>query len=124
MNKMMENILAMISLHYVSDREDTPMWKQQKQMKKPDYLNNLLELWQERPPFRDDIPTNSYEMFHVPHFYHVAQGQKMLSADKAEKMISAYGKNQFVNKLVSDIKLEQTAHAKVDHAEALRQIQL
>lgn len=124
MNTMMENILAMISLHYVSDREDTSMWRQQKQMKKPDYLNNLLELWQERPPFRDDIPTNNYEMFHVAHFYHVAQGQKMLSAEKAEKMISAYGKNQFVNKLISDIKLDQTAHAKVDHAEALRQIQL
>jgi tryptophan halogenase len=124
MNMMMENILAMISLHYISDRDDTPMWRQQKLMKKPGYLTNLLELWQERPPFLYDIPSVNYEMFLVPHFYHVAQGQKLLSAKKAREMIKAYGTEEYVHKLISDIKLDQTSQAKVDHAEALRQIQI
>jgi tryptophan halogenase len=124
MNIMMENILAMISLHYISDREDSEMWRQQKIMKKPDYLVNLLELWQERPPLPYDISSNHYEMFLVPHFCHVAQGQKLISADKAREMIKAYGTDEFVHKLISDIKLDQTSHAKVDHAESLRQIQI
>ena len=124
MNVMMENILAMISLHYISDRDDSEMWRQQKMMKKPDYLLNLLELWQERPPFPFDIPSNNYEMFLVPHFCHVAQGQKLISAKKAGEMIKSYGTEEYVHKLMTDIKLNQTSHAKVDHAEALRQIQV
>jgi hypothetical protein len=63
-------------------------------------------------------------MFLVPHFYHVAQGQKLLSASKAGDMIRAYGTEEFVHKLISDIRLGQTSHAKVDHAESLRQIQI
>jgi tryptophan halogenase len=124
MNIMMDNILAMISLHYISDREDSAMWRQQKLMKKPEYLSNLLDLWKERPPFQYDISSNNYEMFLVPHFYHVAQGQKLLSASKAGDMIRAYGTEEFVHKLISDIRLGQTSHAKVDHAESLRQIQI
>lgn len=124
MNKMMENILAMISLHYISDRNDSPMWSQQQHMKKPDYLLELLDLWSERPPYMYDIPTHNYEMFLVPHFYHVAQGQKMLSVKAAEKMIKSFGSEEMVRKLVSDAKLNQTSHAKVDHAESLRQIQV
>jgi tryptophan halogenase len=124
MNKMMENILAMISLHYISDRNDSPMWAQQQHMKKPDYLLELLDLWAERPPFMYDISANNYEMFLVPHFYHVAQGQRLLSAKAAAKMIKSFGAEEMVRKLVSDAKLNQTAHSKVDHAESLRQIQL
>ncbi len=124
MNKMMDNILAMISLHYISDREDSEMWREQKNMEIPEYLKNLLDLWEERPPFDNDIPRNNYEMFLVPHFYHVAQGQGLLSAKRAEQMIYSYGSEEYINKIVSDAKLSQTAHAKVDHAEALKQLQI
>ena len=124
MNIMMDNILAMISLHYISDRDDSAMWRQQQIMKKPDYLLNLLELWQERPPLPNDISSNNYEMFLVPHFYHVAQGQKMISERKSREMIKAYGAEEFVHKLMSDIQLDQTSYAKVDHAESLRQVQI
>jgi len=124
MNIMMENILAMISLHYISDRTDSAMWRQQQVMKKPDYLLELLDLWQERPPYPYDISGNNYEMFLIPHFYHVAQGQKVLSAKAAEDMISSFGSEEMVKRIVSDAKLKQTAHAKVDHAESLRQIQI
>jgi hypothetical protein len=71
-----------------------------------------------------DISANNYEMFLVPHFYHVAQGQRLLSAKAAAKMIKSFGAEEMVRKLVSDAKLNQTAHSKVDHAESLRQIQL
>lgn len=124
MNIMMDNISAMISLHYISDREDTEMWREQKHMKKPEYLTELLDLWQERPPFPNDISSNNYEMFLVPHFYHVAQGQGLLSAEAAEKMIYSFGAEELVHRTVLDIKLSQTSHAKIDHAQALKEISI
>lgn len=124
MTEMMDNISAMISLHYISDRSDSQMWLDQQNMEKPEYLTNLLELWKERPPFQSDISTNNFEMFLVPHFYHVAQGQGLLSPYRAEQMIQYFGIEEIVHRSVLDAKLEQTSHAKVDHAEALRQIQI
>lgn len=124
MNIMMENILAMISLHYVSDRVDSSMWLEQKNMKKPEYLQNLLEIWAERPPFQTDIGFSNYEMFLVPHFYHVAQGQGVLSAKRAEEMIQSFAAEESVHRMVLDAKLGQTAHAKVDHAQALKELQI
>lgn len=124
MNIMMDNICAMISIHYISDREDSEMWKQQKLMKKPAYLIDLLELWSERPPFMYDIGTNNYEMFLVPHFYHVAQGQKLLSAKRASDMLYSYSAEEQAHQMMLEAKLAQTSHAKVDHAESLREIQI
>ena len=125
MNRMMENILAMISLHYISDRTDSPMWLAQKQeMKIPEYLQELLDLWQERSPSYYDVETNNYEMFIMPHLYHVAQGQKLLSKDAAERMISMYNIKEETKQEVFQAKLFQSSHTKVDHAEALRQIQI
>lgn len=124
MNLMMENILAMISLHYISDRDDSPMWKAQQNMLIPDYLQSLLDLWKERPIFPYDIPHNNYEMFHAAHFAHVAQGQKVFSSQKSRKLIENFGVVENIKKMVWDAKLNQTGHAKVDHAESLRQIQI
>jgi tryptophan halogenase len=124
MNIMMENILAMISLHYISDRDDTEMWKTQKSMPIPDYLSNLIELWKERPIFPYDISHNNYEMFHSAHFAHVAQGQKIFTPSKSRIMIENFNAVEEVKKQVWDAKLAQTGHAKVDHAESLRQIQI
>lgn len=124
MNIMMENICAMISLHYISDRRDSDMWIEQSQMDKPDYLKNLLEIWSYRSPMFNDIPTSNYEMFLVPHFYHVGQGQKIFSKENATKMINMFGIRQDVRNLIYDAKLKQSDHHRIDHAKALREIQI
>jgi hypothetical protein len=124
MNIMMENICAMISLHYISDRRDSDMWIEQSQMDKPDYLKNLLEIWSYRSPMFNDIPTSNYEMFLVPHFYHVGQGQKVFSKENATKIINMFGIRQDVKNLIYDAKLKQSDHHRIDHARALREIQI
>ena len=124
MNEMMENILAMIRLHYMSDRRDSDMWIEQSVTPVPDYLQELLDIWQERPPFRSDIPVSQFNLFHVPHFYHVAQGQKLLNPQAAGLMIKNFNIYNEVKYAVSNAKLGQTNHAKVDHAEALKQLQI
>jgi hypothetical protein len=93
MNIMMENILAMISLHYISDREDSEMWRQQKMMKKPDYLVNLLELWQERPPLPYDISSMSlFEQYFagVPVFFPTKEFYKECIKNKIAQFIVRY----------------------------------
>ena len=124
MNEMMENILAFISLHYISDRDDSSMWKEQKVMPKPDYLSELLELWNERPPFFNDISSNNYEMFQVPHFYHVVQGQKLFNPSMASLMLQSFNIEEQAKYAAYDAKLKQSDHERIDHAESLREIQI
>ena len=108
----------------MSDRRDSDMWIEQSVTPVPDYLQELLDIWQERPPFRSDIPVSQFNLFHVPHFYHVAQGQKLLNPQAAGLMIKNFNIYNEVKYAVSNAKLGQTNHAKVDHAEALKQLQI
>ena len=124
MSIMMENILSVISLHYMSDRRDSQMWIDQSMMKKPDYLINLLELWTERPPFFNDISYSNYEMFLVPHFYHIGQGQGIFNPNPSSIAISRFGFEEIAKHAYYDAKLQQTESAGIDHAESLRQIQI
>lgn len=124
MNLMMENILAMIRLHYISDRSDSSMWIEQGKMPIPDYLQNLLDIWSERPPSYEDIPSNNYELFLVPHFYHVGQGQGIFKKENSSMLINRFGITSQVDYAVSYAKLNQTSHSKIDHAESLKQIQV
>lgn len=124
MSIMMDNILSMISLHYISDRNDTDMWREQANMPIPEYLQNLLNLWNERPPFPYDISQNNYEMFLVPHFYHVAQGQKVFSNQRSSILIDRFNIREITKNHIYDAKMRQTDHPKVDHAKSLKDLQL
>jgi len=87
---LMDNLLTMISMHYITDRTDSAMWIEQKKAKLPETLSNLLELWKERSPRMSDIATHGYELFGVSHFWHVAQGQNLLSSNSARLENNAY----------------------------------
>ena len=121
---MMENILCMISLHYVSDKKDTKFWQDVSNCKKPEYLEYLIELWSERPMFMGDIKSTGYEMFREPHFYHVANGQGLMNAQSHRNMLNAFGLIDEAKLLVSNAKLGQVDHERIDHGQALREIQI
>ena len=104
MESMMENILCMISLHYISDRQDTEFWKDIYNLKRPDMLSEYIELWNERPPVHSDFKGFGYELFHAPHFYHVANGQGVISREMANKMLVSFNLVEEANKLVNDAK--------------------
>lgn len=90
MEALMNNILMMISMHYVSDREDTEMWRAQKTAKRPQQLMDMLALWNERTPRQNDLPVHGYEMFGIAHFWHVAQGQNLLNTATAMEENNAH----------------------------------
>jgi len=87
MDEFHQNLIAMISLHYISDRRDSEFWIDCSHLKKPEYLQNMLDLWKERPPHFSDLTLNGYELFQAPHFWHVAQGQGLVSADSCERSL-------------------------------------
>jgi len=84
MSEFHENLIAMIALHYISDRRDSQFWIDCSNNKKPEYLENMLSLWKERPPQFNDLTLNGYELFQAPHFWHVAQGQGLVSRELCE----------------------------------------
>ena len=119
MDSMMDNILCMISLHYVSDRNDTEMWIAQQQADKPELLQHLLQLWNVRGPEISDIPSNGFELFGAAHLWHVAQGQGVLNAEMASIQLDAYGSRKNVLEYTTNFTKQLLAEKLVDHAEAL-----
>ena len=117
--KMMDNILTMIRLHYISDRRDTPFWVASSKMKINDSLQELLDLWQERVPCRNDVGTVNGEMFHAPHLFHVAQGQGVLNSRAATLMIDNFNLRKQVELDISNRRHARFNHELVDHRESL-----
>lgn len=84
---IMENLAAMICLHYVSDRDDTPFWSHQKNRPKPQLLETLLEVCKRRGFEHHDIPSTNFELFQAFHFWHVAQGQGLIDSETSMSLM-------------------------------------
>ena len=115
-DSLMDNILTMISLHYISDRDDSDMWVAQKNAKLPDTLSHLLELWKERIPLDTDVPKFGYELFYTPHLWHVAQGQGVLSKETASMGLDAYQSREPIIKHYTSARLMAIQRKRVPHA--------
>lgn len=120
MSIMMDNILLMIRLHYVSDRRDTEFWKHVAQMPVNDSLGELLDLWKERTPMRHDVPITHGEMFLAAHLFHVAQGQDVLDKDTAVRAIRNMCLQETVEHHMSERRHARFDHELTDHAESLK----
>ena len=122
MTRMMDNILLMIRLHYMSDRRDTPFWKHVAEMPVNDSLAEMLELWQERTPTRYDINNLHGEMFVGAHLIHVAQGQNVLNTEVGVRALKNLCLLEKVENEMSARRHARFDHELVDHAESLRQL--
>lgn len=119
MRSVMDNLCAMISLHYITDRNDTEFWKFAQTLEKPEYLQNLLDLWQVTTIGEYDIVKTGFELFYAPHFWHVAQGQGVLPRHLAGETIRIMGVEQRVKDIIWEKKQMQSASPLVDHLESL-----
>jgi tryptophan halogenase len=120
--EVMRNILTMIRLHYYSDRNDTLFWKAMSQMPINDELQELIDIWSERPPNRSDVPHKHMELFLTPHIAHVAQGQGLFSSESATRMIDRLNIRLTVENEASKMRESRYNHELIDHAEALRNL--
>jgi tryptophan halogenase len=119
MDSVMENILCMIALHYVSDRSDSEMWRAQQEAEKPELLQHLLEVWNVHSPEIHDVPSTGFELFAAAHLWHVAQGQGVLNKQVASIELDAYNSRKVIREDLSNISKNLLKQKLVDHAEAL-----
>lgn len=119
---LMDNILTMIRLHYVTDRADTEFWRAANNAPVNDTLQELLDLWQETTLPRNFIGETNGEMFRIAHLLHVAQGQNVIGTKPITTALNNLGVRQWVDREMKDIDINRTRKLLVDHAEALREI--
>lgn len=119
MKEMMENILDMIRLHYVSDRDDTTFWKHVSTLPISPGLQNLIDLWNERPPSHYDYPGSSLLMFTGRHFAHVMQGQNLINPEMASLALNNLFIRQTVEKNSDNIRHGRYSKEMIDHKTAL-----
>ena len=87
-------------------------------------LQEMIDLWAERPPSRYDFANNHGEMFGAPHLTHVGQGQGIISIDACTRVIDALHLRESMEKQLNDYKHYRHDHVLVDHAQALQEIKL
>jgi tryptophan halogenase len=123
MDSVMDNILAMVSLHYVSDRTDSEMWGNQSDIAVPDLLCHLLDIWGERAPEFHDVPSTGFELFGVNHFWHVAQGQGVLNLGNLPKQMEAHSARETVEMYMMISQGKRAQAELLDHAESFAMLQ-
>jgi tryptophan halogenase len=119
--KMMLNILSMIRLHYISDRDDSPFWIAQQEMPMPEELEHLLGVWAERAPVESDVH-GMWNLFGFPHFYYVGQGQGVISRKAAQDSIDALGLNDVTDNYLWNLRESRNSQPVKDHAETLKEL--
>jgi tryptophan halogenase len=124
MKAMMENILDMIRLHYISDRDDTDFWKYVKTLPITEPLQNLIDLWSEQVPSHYDVVNNGHVMFLSRHFVHVMQGQNLIAQKPSTDAMGVMNIRNIVEKNADEIRLRRYSREMIDHREALMQAQL
>jgi len=122
-DKMMDNILMMIRMHYLTDRSDTEFWRASGAMPVNDSLQELLELWAETTLRRDFYPTNNGELFQLAHFLHVGQGQGLIDISHISPTLHNLNLNDRVHFFARTLESERIGSQLVDHAEALSDIE-
>ncbi|MDA0898420.1 MAG: tryptophan 7-halogenase [Bacteroidetes bacterium] len=120
MSSMMENILVMIAMHYITDRKDTEMWKSMADREVPEQLREFIELIKLHGPGPFDLPTMGWELFHAPHFWHVAQGQGLLVRDTLMTSLETRVSLDDFSAHMTNLTNERLVQKLISHREALQ----
>ena len=120
---MMDNILSMIRMHYLTDRSDTDFWRTAAHMPINDSLQEMLDLWQETTLRRDFYSTNNGELFQVAHFLHVGQGQGLIDTSHIKVALNNLDLYDKVHFFARNMEGERMGQILIDHAKALDDIE-
>ena len=85
-------------------------------------LEELLALWRERLPMREDVSPTNGELFLPAHLIHVAQGQNVLNRNSSSTMIERLNIRGKITHQMSSVTLSRFDHETVDHAQSLGEL--
>lgn len=119
MASMMENILVMIAMHYISDRRDSEMWRDAAELPLPDLLADFIDVIRLRGPEDGDLPFHGFELFRSAHFWHVAQGQGLIEPNNLKPILIAKQNRGNFGKVLLENRNRRSGARLIDHKESL-----
>jgi len=100
---ILTNIRDFVILHYLTDKTNTPFWKDVSNIELPDTLQTLLQRWKKNLPMTDDFSYQSmYTMFKAGNFSQILYGLDFFDTnlikrewDMMNPEIKRYGEHVF-----------------------------
>ena len=124
-NGIMTNIRDFIIMHYITKKDHTDFWKDVKQVKIPDALQDKLERFKYNLPIEEDFrDTSKYSLFGAPHYIHILNGLDLLdvNAITAEyNSIHPLLKEKAEN-VLRDVEFHDLEQSSMDHKSFLEKI--
>ena len=75
--------LIVRDIHYVTKKDETPFWKDLKNLELPDSLKNNLELWKNKLPIKEDFNSiSNYTLFNNSNYILVMHGLNLFNREK------------------------------------------
>jgi tryptophan halogenase len=106
---IMDNTRDFVALHYVTERNDTPFWKDTKDMKISDSLQKLINIWKSKLIIDTDLNSGPYDLFHTDNFNLIAYAHGLINHKLVKERFSNY--NQIPIKLfLHEIYNQQTQY--------------
>jgi hypothetical protein len=87
-------------------------------------LQELIDLWSEKPPSRYDSYNQQHLMFQTPHLVHVMQGQGLIPSGPSSIALDRLNLRSTVNMEIDKMRNSRHAHELVDHRVGLAEIKL
>ena len=85
-NDILTNIRDFVILHYITDKKNTPFWKDLQGFELPDTLKEKIEIWKHKMPVREDFSNLSrYILFHEEHHLFVLHGLNLFNIESIKE---------------------------------------
>jgi hypothetical protein len=86
-------------------------------MKKPALLESMLEVWKYKQPSYSDYPFSENELFGLAHFWHVAQGQGVVSKEACIRHLQDAGLMDYAAAKITEYRQSYASARTIYHHE-------
>ena len=124
---ILNDIRDFIALHYITDRDDSDFWKDQKSVPLPPNLEENLTQWKNRLPTTGDFDsTSDYKLFDKMHYILVMHGLGLFNIEKIKEQYEMLPQNQkeLAQRVVNDSEYSRSNYKTIPHKEIIRLVRL
>lgn len=124
---ILNDIRDFIALHYITDRDDSNFWKDQKNVPLPPNLEENLTQWKNRLPTTGDFDsTSDYKLFDKMHYILVMHGLGLFNIEKIKEQYEMLPQNQkeLAQRVVNDSEYSRSNYKTIPHKEIIRLVRL